>query len=603
MTALQVLKSTFGYDSFQGRQSEIIDSIVNGSDTLVLMPTGGGKSLCYQIPCLLLDGVGIVVSPLIALMQDQVSTLKSLGVKAEYLNSSLDFDERNQILHRMQNDDIDLLYMAPEGLLRPGFFQSLQDVNVSLFAIDEAHCVSQWGHDFRPEYLRLAELINQFPQAKTIALTATADKKTRIEMIDKLQLNDPNIFISSFDRPNIEYRVESKGKGNQQLYSFIKNEHSEDTGIVYCLSRKKVEKTTAFLKSKGFNAYSYHAGLSHEERNENQEIFLSQDNIIMVATIAFGMGIDKPDVRFVAHLDLPSSLEAYYQETGRAGRDGLSSTAWMIYGLQDVVLRRRMIDSGEGASDYKKVSHQKLNDILGFCETTTCRRKIILKYFDEELSINCNNCDTCLSPVEQMDGTTFAQKLLSCIYRTEQNFGAAHIIDVLHGKMTEKVMRFNHDRLSTYGIGDDLDDYAWKSIIRQLVVHGHLRIHNEISSLVFTDSSKLILSGKLQFKIRKDLQEQKKPKVKKAKKAPSVDVFKNLSVGENQIFEEIKNWRTKTAKKLGVPAYRVLSNKSLSSLIDLKPQTSEELYEVHGIGAAKVKDFGEEILNFFESSN
>jgi ATP-dependent DNA helicase RecQ len=600
MTALKLLKSTFGYDSFQGRQEEIIDSIVNGTDTLVLMPTGGGKSLCYQIPCLLLDGVGIVVSPLIALMQDQVSTLKSLGVKAEYLNSSLDFDERNQILYRMQNNDIDLLYMAPEGLLRSGFMNSLEGVKVSLFAIDEAHCVSQWGHDFRPEYLRLAELINQFPQVKTIALTATADKKTRLEMINKLQLQDPNIFISSFDRPNIEYRVESKGKSTQQLHSFIKNEHSGDTGIVYCLSRKKVEKTTTFLKSKGFNAYSYHAGLSHQERNKNQEIFLSQDNIIMVATIAFGMGIDKPDVRFVAHLDLPSSLEAYYQETGRAGRDGLPSTAWMIYGLQDVVLRRRMIDSGDGASDYKKVSHQKLNDILGFCETITCRRKIILKYFDESLEINCNNCDTCLNPVEQIDGSTFAQKLLSCIYRTEQNFGAAHVIDVLHGKMTEKVMRFNHDSLSTYGIGEELDDYAWKSIIRQLVVHGHLKIHNEISSLMFTETSKLVLSGKLKFNIRKDLQEQKKVKAKKTKKSSTPDVSRALSPDETDIYEQIKDWRTQKAKKLGVPAYRVLSNKSLSSLLELKPQTNEELHEVHGIGAAKVEDFGPEILNFFE---
>lgn len=600
MTALKVLKSIFGFDSFQGRQEEIIQSIVTGSDTLVLMPTGGGKSLCYQIPCLLLDGVGIVVSPLIALMQDQVSTLKSLGVKAEYLNSSLDFEERDQILYRMQNNDIDLLYMAPEGLLRPGFMQSLTEVKIALFAIDEAHCVSQWGHDFRPEYLRLAELINRFPEAKTIALTATADKKTRLEMINKLQLHEPNVYISSFDRPNIEYRVETKGKGNNQLHSFIKNEHPSDSGIVYCLSRKKVEKTATFLKSKGFNAYAYHAGLSHQERNQNQEIFLSQENVIMVATIAFGMGIDKPDVRFVAHLDLPSSLEAYYQETGRAGRDGLSSTAWMIYGLQDVVLRRRMIDSGDGASDYKKVSHQKLNDILGFCETTTCRRKIILKYFDEELTINCNNCDTCLSPIEQIDGTTYAQKLLSCIYRTEQNFGTAHVIDVLHGKMTEKVMRFNHDRLSTYGIGDDLDDYAWKSIIRQLVVHGHLQIHNEISSLMFTDTSKLILSGKLRFNIRKDLQEQKKPKLKKTKKAPPQDYSKSLSSDEKDTFDKIKDWRAQKAKKMGVPAYRVLSNKSLSSLVELKPQTSEELYEVYGIGTAKVEGFGSEILSFFE---
>ncbi|MCJ8346342.1 RecQ family ATP-dependent DNA helicase [bacterium] len=395
MSALTILKDVFGYDSFQGKQAEIIESITSGQDTLVLMPTGGGKSLCYQIPSLLLEGVGIVVSPLIALMQDQVGTLKSLGVKAEYLNSSLDFDTRNEILSRLRQGDIDLLYMAPEGLLRPGFAQSFYNVKIALFAIDEAHCVSQWGHDFRPEYLRLSELIKQFPEVKTIALTATADQKTRVEMSEKLELETPNIFISSFDRPNIEYRVESKNKSNQQLYSFIRDEHQGDTGIVYCLSRKKVEKTAKFLQDKGFNAHPYHAGLSHAERNRNQELFLSGDGVIIVATIAFGMGIDKPDVRFVAHLDLPSSLEAYYQETGRAGRDGQNSTAWMIYGLQDVVLRRRMIDSGEGSKDYKKVSHQKLNDILAFCETTTCRRKIILKYFDEKLLENCNFCDTC----------------------------------------------------------------------------------------------------------------------------------------------------------------------------------------------------------------
>ncbi|PCJ16671.1 MAG: DNA helicase RecQ [Candidatus Cloacimonadota bacterium] len=600
MDSLKILKEVFGYDSFQGEQQKIIDSITSGNDTLVLMPTGGGKSLCYQIPCLMLDGVGIVVSPLIALMQDQVSTLKGLGVKAEYLNSSLDYNTRDMILSRVRNGDIDLLYMAPEGLLRPGFSQSFEGVKIALFAIDEAHCVSQWGHDFRPEYLRLAELMNQFPKAKTIALTATADQKTRVEMINKLQLESPNIFISSFDRPNIEYRVESKGKTNQQLYSFIKNEHKDDTGIVYCLSRKKVEKTAQFLKDKGFNAYAYHAGLPHQERNKNQKIFLSQDSIIMVATIAFGMGIDKPDVRFVAHLDLPSSLEAYYQETGRAGRDSLPSTAWMIYGIQDVVLRRRMIDGGEGASDYKKVSHQKLNDILAFCETTTCRRKIILKYFDEDRKENCNYCDTCLHPVEQIDGSLYAQKLLSCIYRTEQNFGSGHVIDVLLGKMSEKVMRFNHDRLSTYGIGDDLDEFAWKSIIRQLVVHGHLKIHNEFSSLIFTDSSKAILSGKLKFFVRKDIKETKKEKTKKTKKVNAVDMSKDLSFEQKGLFDTIKNWRTEKSKELGIPAYRVLSNKSLMSLVDLKPQTSEELYEVYGIGGAKVQEFGAEILGFFE---
>jgi ATP-dependent DNA helicase RecQ len=578
-----------------GSQEAVIEAVIQGRDSLVLMPTGGGKSLCYQIPSLVIEGTGVIVSPLIALMHEQVFTLKQLGVRAELLNSSLSYEERQRVLANLRAGEVELLYMAPEGLLRNGFLHELRRCPLSLFAIDEAHCVSQWGHDFRPEYLRIAEITSQFPGVPTLALTATADERTREVILEKLELTNPLSFVASFDRPNITYRVELKNSPATQLQRFIKKEHPGASGIVYCLSRQKVEKTADYLSSHGVVAYPYHAGLTHEVREKNQNRFLNHDGIVMVATIAFGMGIDKPDVRFVAHLDMPSSMEAYYQETGRCGRDGDPAMAWMVYGLQDVVLRRQMIENSESSGIFKRAQSQKLNDMLAYCETTSCRRQLILSYFGEVSAQRCGNCDLCFEPVETVDGLVLAQKFISCVIRTGRRFGAGHVIDVLRGKDSEKTKHYGHQGLSTFGIGADLDEFEWKSVLRQLVVHGYLAVEGEYSTLGLTQSSKRLLRGEIEFQIRKELKG-RSSKWAKQKKA-NTTVFSDLSTSQKELSEAIRAWRKTKAKEQGLPAYIIFTDKTLHSLAQIQPRNFEELQSVYGFGSARTESYGEEILN------
>jgi ATP-dependent DNA helicase RecQ len=594
MTLQKKLKEIFGYDCFRGNQQAIMEHAMNGSDSLVLMPTGGGKSLCFQLPALMLDGITIVISPLIALMQDQVTGLNELGIRANFYNSSLSYAEKQNTLEKMQKGELDLLYMAPEGLLSDGFLPRLSQMKIALFAIDEAHCVSQWGHDFRPEYLRLSEITAGF-QCPVMALTATADPRTRLEIIEKLKLKNHKEFISSFDRPNITYRIDSKTSPVSQLLKFIKEEHDGDSGIVYCLSRAKVDKTAKALQDKGYRALPYHAGLSNEQRAENQNAFLREENIIMVATIAFGMGIDKPDIRFVAHLDLPSSMEAYYQETGRAGRDGLPANAWMVYGLQDVILRRFMIDSGEGALEYKRISARKLDDMLAFCETVSCRRQIILSYFGEE-SAPCGNCDTCLEPVESIDGTIAAQKFLSTVLRLQkqgQQFGSGHIIDILRGRDTEKILQYKHHTLSTFGLGEDMDEFHWKSIFRQLFVKGYIKIVEPYSTLSLSAKSPELLKGEVEFLIRNDVKTRKKRKKAKVKITKGTE---NFSATENDLLALVKEWRLNKARTKNVAPFVVFHDKALVNFVDAKPTTIEELEDIHGFGKKKIEQYGEELL-------
>ncbi|MFZ0789834.1 MAG: DNA helicase RecQ, partial [Chromatiaceae bacterium] len=502
-TPLEILGRVFGYTGFRGAQQEVIERVAGGGDALVLMPTGGGKSLCYQIPALLRPGTGVVVSPLIALMQDQVDALRQLGVRAAFLNSSLPINEQQAVEQALLSGNLDLLYVAPERLLTDRFLALLNRVAIALFAIDEAHCVSQWGHDFRPEYIQLNLLHERWPQVPRIALTATADAPTRNEIVTRLALEQAAQFIASFDRPNIRYRIVEKDQPRRQLISFLRVEHPGDSGIVYCLSRRKVDETAEFLRSQGFKALPYHAGMPAEQRRANQAEFLRGEGVIVVATIAFGMGIDKPDVRFVAHLDLPKSLEAYYQETGRAGRDGLPADAWMTYGLGDVVMMRRLIEDSQSEERFKRVELHKLNALLGYCETTECRRVVMLNYFGEQHTEPCGNCDTCLDPVESWDGTVAAQKALSCVYRTEQRFGVNYLIDVLLGSDHERVRRFGHDRLSTFGIGKDLSADQWKSVYRQLVAAGLIAVDMEgHGALRLTDQSRPVLRGERRLHLR-----------------------------------------------------------------------------------------------------
>ena len=493
--AQQLLQSVFGYDSFRLQQAEIIAQLVNGGEALVLMPTGGGKSLCYQIPALLREGIGIVVSPLIALMQDQVDALRQVGVRAAYLNSSLSSAEAAEVEAAVRNGELDLLYVAPERLLMPRMLALLAHARLALFAIDEAHCVSQWGHDFRPEYIQLSILHERFPDVPRIALTATADAMTRREIIQRLGLQQARMFVSGFDRPNIRYRVtENQGNARDELLRFIRNEHDGEAGIVYCLSRKRVDDIAAWLCSKGLQALPYHAGMSTEQRQRHQARFLREDGIIIVATIAFGMGIDKPDVRFVAHMNLPKSLEAYYQETGRAGRDGLPADAWLVYGLQDVITLRQMQASSEGDEMHKRIEHHKLDAMLGFCELTSCRRQALLRYFDDHLEQACGNCDTCLTPPATWDASVAAQKALSCVHRTGQRFGVNYVVDVLLGKPDDRIQRFGHDQLSTFGIGQGLDQNEWRHLFRQLISHGLLSVDMAAhGSLRLTEASRPVL--------------------------------------------------------------------------------------------------------------
>ncbi|WP_306394633.1 DNA helicase RecQ [Telluria beijingensis] len=591
--ALHVLETVFGYPAFRGQQGEIVEHVAGGGDALVLMPTGGGKSLCYQIPALLRDGVGVVISPLIALMQDQVDALEEVGVRAAFLNSTQTFEETLRIERLVRSGEIDLVYVAPERLMTPRCLELFEASRISLFAIDEAHCVSQWGHDFRPEYIRLSILHERFPNVPRIALTATADQQTRAEIAHRLQLEDARQFVSSFDRPNIRYSIVEKTTGRKQLIDFITSEHPQDSGIVYCLSRKKVEETADFLNEHGIRAMAYHAGMEHAVRASNQARFLREENIVMVATIAFGMGIDKPDVRFVCHLDLPKSIEGYYQETGRAGRDGQPASAWMAYGLQDVVLQRRMIDESEADETFKRVLSMKLDAMLGLCETLSCRRMRLLDYFGER-SGPCGNCDTCLVPPVSFDGTVPVQKLLSTIYRVDQRFAGGHVIDVLRGAQTERISQWHHDKLTVYGVGADRSEQEWRAILRQAIALGLVTVdHDAFSSLKLTDLARPVLKGEQKVQLR---QYQKPVKAKRPSTSRSSYEETELSRDEQAIFDRLRSWRMGTAREHGVPAYVVFQDATLREIAKVKPGSIEQLRGVSGVGEKKLVSYGDEIV-------
>ncbi len=589
-TALKILQTTFGYPKFRGEQAAVIEHVHKGGDALVLMPTGGGKSLCFQIPSLLRDGVGIVVSPLIALMQDQVDALTQAGVKAAFLNSSLDANEASKVEQQLLKGELDLLYVAPERLTTPRFLQLLARAKVSLFAIDEAHCVSQWGHDFRPEYVALSILHERFPDIPRIALTATADALTRTEIIQRLALDEARQFVSSFDRPNIRYRVTLKNSAREQLAEFLQEGHSGEAGIVYCLSRKKVEENAEWLNRQGFNALPYHAGLDASTRRNNQARFLREDGIIMVATIAFGMGIDKPDVRFVAHLDLPKSMESYYQETGRAGRDGEPAEAWLAYGIGDVVMLKQMIDNSEANEERKRVERNKLDALLGFCESTSCRRISLLGYFDEVRTTPCGNCDNCIEPPQTWDGTEAAKMALSCAYRTGQRFGAGHLTDVLMGKSTPKMTQWDHDRLPVFGIGKNYTTTQWQSVFRQLVAAGYLEADAEAyGGLKLTAASRPILKGEQTMAFRKDA-DKRNSKGKRSSSGASV------ASPTDALWEALRAARLKLAQEQGVPPFAIFHDSTLRDMHATQPRTMEEMGDVVGVGEKKLEKFGKIFL-------
>lgn len=553
------------------------------------MPTGGGKSLCYQLPALLKPGLGLVVSPLIALMQDQVQALAMLDVAAAYLNSSQTQSEQQQVITHARNGELKLLYIAPERLLQPSTLNMLSACEVNLIAIDEAHCVSSWGHDFRADYLALDQLQAVFPGVARIALTATADPRTQADICQRLALHNPAVFISGFDRPNIYYSVQAKINARAQLLGFLQD-FQDCAGIVYCLSRKSVESTALWLSQKGFNALPYHAGLSSEERQNHQARFLKEDNVVMVATIAFGMGIDKPDVRFVAHLDLPKSMEAYYQETGRAGRDGQPAQAWMVYGLQDVVRLSRMVDESPADEDHKRVERSKLDALLGWCEVTTCRRVSLLAYFGEEKSSPCGNCDICLIPPVTWEATEVAQKALSCVYRTGQRFGAGHVIDVLRGQMRDKVQQFNHEQLSTFGIGKEMSEQQWRSVFRQLVVLGYLAVdHSRFGALRLTTDSRSLLRGEASLQLRED----PKPTATKSRERPPKYT---LELEDEELMEDLKAVRRQLAESQDIPPYMVFHDATLLEMIAQRPANNTQLLQVSGVGQAKLQQYGAEFL-------
>jgi ATP-dependent DNA helicase RecQ len=594
LPALDILRRVFGYASFRGQQAAIVDQILGGGDALVLMPTGGGKSLCDQIPALLRAGVGVVVSPLIALMQDQVDALRQAGVRAAFLNSSQDFQSLADTERRLLNGELDLIYVAPDRLLGDRFMGLLEQMvareQVALFAIDEAHCVSQWGHDFRPEYSQLTQLHERFPGVPRIALTATADQLTRQEIISRLHLEEARLFVSSFDRPNIRYTIVERDNPRQQLRSFL-DAHRGETGIVYCLSRRKVDETAVWLTAQGVTALPYHAGLAAGDRLRHHQRFLREDGLVMVATIAFGMGIDKPDVRFVAHLDLPRSLEAYYQETGRAGRDGDPSEAWMTYGLNDVVIHRQMIEDSSAPIEQKRVERQKLDSMLAYCESARCRRVLLLNYFGEEAE-PCGNCDACLAPPLLWDGTEAAQKALSAALRTGQRFGAGHLTDILRGKDTAKVKQFGHDRLPTFGVGADLDEIGWRSVFRQLLATGVLETDAKAyGALTLTDSARPILKGEIALQFRRPAS---RPKARAAHGTPSPDRAPRQS--ESLLVARLRNWRSETARAQGVPAYVILHDRTLFEIAAQLPDSMQALLAVPGIGMAKAQRYAEELL-------
>ncbi|MFD5783520.1 DNA helicase RecQ [Streptomyces sp. NPDC126933] len=596
--AQRVLHRVFGYDSFRGSQQEIIDHVVAGGDALVLMPTGGGKSLCYQIPALVRKGVGVVVSPLIALMQDQVDALRALGVRAGFLNSTQDLDERRLVEAEFLAGELDLLYLAPERLRVESTVRLLERGTVSLFAIDEAHCVAQWGHDFRPDYLALSALHERWPDVPRIALTATATEATHTEIASRLKLQDARHFVASFDRPNIQYRIAPKNDPKRQLLQLLRAEHPGDAGIVYCLSRASVEKTAEFLVKNGVDALPYHAGLDARMRADHQARFLREDGMVMVATIAFGMGIDKPDVRFVAHLDLPKSVEGYYQETGRAGRDGQPSTAWLAYGLQDVVQQRKMIETSEGDDAHRRRLSAHVDAMLALCETVECRRVRLLAYFGQD-STACGNCDTCLTPAESWDGTVPAQKLLSTVVRLKrernQKFGAGQITDILLGKKTAKVIQFDHDALSVFGIGTELREAEWRSVARQLLAQGLIAVEGDYGTLVLTDDSGEVLGGRRPVMLRREPEQAARPaRAEKTAKQRSAPV--DLPEAAVPVFETLRAWRGATAKEQGVPAYVVFHDATLREIAVLAPSTLAELGTVNGVGENKLAKYGEQIL-------
>ncbi|ROO90421.1 ATP-dependent DNA helicase RecQ [Actinocorallia herbida] len=593
--AADVLKRVFGYDSFRPGQQEIVDHVVAGGDALVLMPTGGGKSLCYQIPALVRPGVGVVISPLIALMQDQVDALRALGVRAAFLNSTQSPAERRDVEQAFVAGDLDLLYLAPERLQLDGTIRLFEQGKVALFAIDEAHCVSQWGHDFRRDYLLLSMLHERWPDVPRIALTATATEATHTEITERLGLTEARHFVASFDRPNIQYRIVAKNNPQRQLLELLRTEHQGDAAIVYCLSRASVERTAEFLAANGVPAVPYHAGLDARIRAENQSRFLREDGLTVVATIAFGMGIDKPDVRLVAHLDLPKSIEGYYQETGRAGRDGLPSTAWMAYGLADVVQQRKMIDSSDGDLAFRRQQSIHLDAMLALCETVTCRRSQLLAYFGQRGSAPCGNCDTCVAPPESWDGTIAAQKLLSAIVRLKneknQKFGAGQIIDILHGKQTEKVRQHGHDALKVFGIGTELTETEWRGVVRQLLAQGLLGVEGDYGTLVLTEASGGVLRQERQVPMRREPERAARP-AKAARSTVAVD----LPDEAKPLFERLRAWRGATAKEQGVPAYVIFHDATLREVATRRPASLAELGTITGVGENKLNKYGEAIL-------
>lgn len=600
--AVEILNSLYGYDSFRGHQAEIIKHVSAGNNALVLMPTGGGKSLCYQIPSLLRDGVGIIISPLIALMQDQVGAMQQLGVKAAFLNSTLSHSDQNKIEQDLLSGQLDLLYIAPERLIQPYTLDLLSRCQLALFAIDEAHCVSQWGHDFRADYLSLSLLSERFPNIPRIALTATADIRTRKEIIERLSLTGANAYISGFDRPNIRYAIANKTTPKKQLLAFLQ-QRKQEAGIVYCLSRKKVEDTAHWLSDEGFTALPYHAGLPAQLRQTHQNRFLREDGVIIIATIAFGMGIDKPDVRFVAHLDLPKSIEAYYQETGRAGRDGHPADAWMIYGLQDVVRLQQMAQGSDGSEQFKRAERHKLDAMLGLCEVTSCRRKVLLSYFADEAPNQCGNCDNCQLPPVTWDATEAAQKVLSCVYRTGQRFGVVHVMDVLQGKENEKVLQHSHQELSTFGIGSDIHEAQWRSVIRQLVVRGFLRVDLEgYSALQLTDLCRPVLKGEQLLHLRKD--EIKAPATKKG----SAKSYKKTQIPpeDQELWDELRECRKYLAEEHNVPPYLIFHDATLKEMLDIMPMSGPELLNITGVGDSKLEKYGAdfiEIISRYANTN
>jgi ATP-dependent DNA helicase RecQ len=583
-----ILQTVFGYESFREPQDAIIQTVVDGNDALVLMPTGGGKSLCYQIPALVRRGCGIVVSPLIALMQDQVSALRQLGVRASFLNSTLSNADALGVERDLLAGNLDLLYVAPERLVQERFLDLLQRSTVALFAIDEAHCVSQWGHDFRADYLQLSLLHQHFPNAPRIALTATADERTRAEIIMRLDLGEARQFIAGFDRPNIRYRIALKQNPRAQLLRFLRDEHAGHSGIVYCLSRNRTEEVAGWLRTEGINALPYHAGMPHNVRSAHQARFLREDNIVIVATIAFGMGIDKPDVRFVAHLDMPKTVESYYQETGRAGRDGEPADAWMIYGLQDVIKLRQMMASSEGAQEHKRAEQHRLNAMLGLCEITTCRRQSLLRYFGENLPKPCGNCDTCLEGVDTWDGTDAARKALSVVYRCGQRFGVNHLIDVLRGARNDKVLQFNHNQLSTYGAGQELDTKQWRSVFRQLVARGYLSVDiAHFGALRLEESCRALLRGEQEIQLRRDTA------AKPARQQTKTTLPGDIDIA---LWEALRDRRRTLAEEQSVPPYVIFHDRSLREMCSMLPRTRADFERIAGVGERKLEKYADAFL-------